>query len=139
MTIKPFPSIDDFIIKFIEIRGNPFIFYVIYCIRTHYDIQIDEIIKITHKINTFVLSRHQPPKKTYPHSTMFIFIKSSIFSRSSTSSISSDSNQLCKHFTDFIDSVKSRFRRSRNVNLALNVSTRFHLKVISAKHSFYFG
>src|SRR5436189_282117 len=50
-----FSSIDDFTAKFIEINGNPSFFYVTDCYRKHYDTQINEIIKSTHKISTFTL------------------------------------------------------------------------------------
>jgi len=57
-----FFSIDDFTSKFIEINGNPSILHVIDCTGTHYDTQINEIIKITYKISPFALPRHQPLK-----------------------------------------------------------------------------
>jgi len=53
-----FSWIDDFTPKFIEIIGNPSVFYVIDCARTHYDTQINEIIKISHQIIMFILLRH---------------------------------------------------------------------------------
>ena len=53
--------------------------------------------------------------------------------------MSPNNNQLCKHSTDSTDSVKSRFRQSLNVNLALDVSLRFHLKVVLVKHSLNFS
>ena len=52
-TKNRFFSIDDFTPKFIEISGNPSFLYVIDCTRTYYDTQINEIIKITYKINPF--------------------------------------------------------------------------------------
>jgi len=54
----PFPSINNFTSKFIEINGNPSILYVIDCTRTHCDTQINEIIKITNRINLFILPHH---------------------------------------------------------------------------------
>ena len=54
-----FFSFDDFTSKFIEINGNPSILHVIDCTRTHHDTQINEIIKITYKINPFTLPRHR--------------------------------------------------------------------------------
>ena len=54
-TKNRFFSIDDFTSKFIEINGNPSILHVIDCTRTHYDTQINEIIKITYKINPFTV------------------------------------------------------------------------------------
>ena len=53
-----FSSIDDFTSKFIEINGNPSILYIIDCTRTHHDTQINEIMKITNRINLFILLRH---------------------------------------------------------------------------------
>jgi hypothetical protein len=50
-------SIDDFTSNFIEINGNSSPFYVVDCYRRHYDTQINEIIKITNKINPFDLPR----------------------------------------------------------------------------------
>jgi len=133
-----FSSIDDFTSKFIEIRGNPSVFYVIDCIRIHYDTQINKIIKITHKINTFTLLRHQL-LKVLSHSTMSVFIKSSTSIRSNTPSMRPDNNQLCKHSTDSTDFIESQFRQSLKVNLALDISTWFHLKVVPAKHSLHFS
>ena len=52
-----FFSIDHFTPKFIEISGNPSFLYVIDCTRTHYDTQINEIIKIAYKISPFALPR----------------------------------------------------------------------------------
>ena len=49
--------INESTLKFIEIKGNPSSFYVIDCYRRHYHIQINKIIKITHKIRIFVASR----------------------------------------------------------------------------------
>ena len=46
-----FSSIDESTSKFIEINGNPFYFYVIDWYRRHYDTQINEMTKITYKID----------------------------------------------------------------------------------------
>ena len=56
--------------------------------------------------------------------SMSKFIKSSASILSIILSMSPDNNQLCKHSTDSTDSIRW-FRRSLNVNLALDVSTRF--------------
>ena len=58
-------AIHDFISKFIEINGNPSLLYVTDCYRRHYDTQINEIIKITNKINPFILPRHHPLKNLH--------------------------------------------------------------------------
>ena len=64
---RPFFLIDESTSKFIEINGNPSIFYVIDCYKTHYDTQINQIIKITHKISLLVLSCHQPSSLSHVH------------------------------------------------------------------------
>ena len=60
-----FFSINDFTSKFIEINGNPSLFYVIDCYRRHYDTQIIEIIEITNKITIYMSPRHQPLKNLH--------------------------------------------------------------------------
>src|SRR5437762_3595389 len=73
-----FFSINDFTSKFIEINDNPSLFYIIDCYRKHYNTQINKIIKITNKINLFILLYHQSLKNlhfipSYPNPSILTY------------------------------------------------------------------